>query len=174
LRSGGREVRKAEAFQTGFYKKTRSPAAGTAMRGPGPLSKRFEVTIYQFVELISSFLVPVSLIIPHWSSLGIARTRHGEEPKYSLISLSIPGIVTFPVLLPPGHPVFADEVEVFRKVRMEPEQWRKTWAGGPLPAFPTPGISSLLCTGPDDTSLFAPALPAREAAFQPDYRLQDL
>jgi hypothetical protein len=97
-----------------------------------------------------------------------------RNPNIHGIPSSIPGVVPFPVLLPPGDPVLPDQLEVFGKVRMEPEQWRKTGAGGPLPAFPTPGISSLLCTGPDDASLFAPTLPAREAAFQPDYRLQDL
>ncbi len=50
--------------------KTRSPAAGTAMRGPGPLSKMFEGTVYQFVELISSFPVPMSGIIPPGPSMG--------------------------------------------------------------------------------------------------------
>lgn len=66
-----------------------------------------------------------------------------------------------------------DQVEVFCKMGMEPEQWRETGTGGPFPAFPAPQISFLLCAGPDDVSLFAPTLPVREAAFQPEDRLQD-
>jgi hypothetical protein len=103
-------------------------------------------------------------LFPEWS---------GEHEKPSIF-LSIPRIVFFSVFWPLGNPMFPDKVQVFREMGVEGTQGREMGAFCAFAAFPAPGMTLLGNASPYGAIRFTTFFPARETAFEPDYRLQDI
>lgn len=167
---GGRRRRQRSSLQD-FLKNPLS-CRGNRMRGPGPLYKRYEGPVYQFVELNGSFQVLINGLtfrIMHLDRSFGQVMRTTINPFFA----SIPCIMPFTVFWPPGNPMLPDKVKV-------PPKWGWNAHRGArrgqctFAVFPAPGKTSFHNTGSYGAILFAHAFPARETAFEPEYRMQNI